>query len=110
MSTLAARRAEFETRLETLVHEFGDVLAPRRCAVCSNQEECEHALTDGTSEQIDAVMLNDWAIFHRWARFDGKGGYWDWETPAGMTTMDAIGVFTACADDARDLLRRHRDL
>jgi hypothetical protein len=106
----AARRSEFDMRLESLVHEFSDVLAPRRCAICIDQDSCEHAATDGTAEQIGDVMLKDWVIFHRWTRFDGKGGYWDWETPNGLTTMDAVGVFTACADDARDMLRRHRNL
>lgn len=99
-----SRRDEFELAQAALIAEYADVLAPKRCGVCT-PGHCDHLVSDGTAVMVDGIYPNEWVLIHQWSSLGG-GGFWDWDIPTSMVASHALGLLVAAKNDCQDMLVR----
>lgn len=97
---MADRTLEFADRMNALLVEFADVVAPTRCSVCGDEEPCPHPPGGITAVAIPDVALSEWVLIHSWSSFAKAGGYWDWAASPTMTMTGVLGLLVAAQRDA----------
>lgn len=97
---MADRADEFRERMALLIEEYRDILAPVRCALCSDDDHCPHERNDDNAQPIPDVVNTEWLLIHAWTSFAKPGGYWDWNTNASMSMTAAVGLLAATQQDA----------